>query len=155
MVQRFYWVIDGQLAGSSRPGAHSASIASDLAALRGRGIQSVLTLTETPVLAHELEAAGLDSLHLPVDDFHAPTTQQMLRALAFIDASLAENMPVVVHCLAGQGRTGTILAAWLLRSGLSADDAIADIRALTPGAIESAPQVAALRRWADDRPWLV
>ena len=154
-MQRFYWVIDGQLAGCSRPGAHGPSIADDLAVLRENGIQSVITLTETPVLAHVIEAAGLDALHLPVDDFHAPTTQQMLRALAYIDTSLAENMPVAVHCLAGQGRTGTILAAWLLRSGQSADDAISEIRALAPGAIESAPQVAALRRWADDRPWLV
>lgn len=155
MVKRFYWVIEGQLAGSSRPGAFGSSIAGDLAVLRSHGIQSVLTLTETPLLAHVLEAAGLEALHVPVDDFHAPTTQQLLRALAFIDASLAENMPVVVHCLAGQGRTGTILAAWLLRSGLSADDAIAEIRALAPGAIESAPQVAALRQWAAARPWLV
>lgn len=154
-MQRFYWVIDGQLAGCSRPGAHGQSIADDLVVLRDHGIQSVLTLTETPVIAHELETAGLDTLHLPVDDFHAPTTQQMLRALAYIDASLAENMPVAVHCLAGQGRTGTILAAWLLRSGLAADDAIAELRALAPGAIESAPQVAALRRWADEQPWLV
>lgn len=154
-MQRFYWVIEGQLAGSSRPGAFGTSLAADLAVLRGHGIQSVLTLTETPVVAHELEAAGLDTLHLPVNDFHAPTTQQMLRALAYIDASLAENMPVVVHCMAGQGRTGTILAAWLLQSGLSADDAIAEIRALAPGAIESAPQVAALRQWASARPWLV
>lgn len=154
-MQRFFWVIDGQLAGCSRPGAHSSSIAADLAILREHGIQSVLTLTETPVLAHELESAGLNTLHLPVDDFHAPTTHQMLQALSYIDASLAENMPVAVHCLAGQGRTGTILAAWLLRSGLSAADAIAEIRALAPGAIESAPQVAALRLWADEQPWLV
>lgn len=154
-MQRFYWVIDGQLAGCSRPGGHGPTIAEDLAILHKHGIHSVLTLTETPVLAHELEAAGLESLHLPVDDFYAPTTQQMLQALAFIDSSLAENMPVAVHCLAGQGRTGTILAAWLLRSGLSADDAIAEIRALAPGAIESVPQVAALHRWAEERPWLV
>lgn len=154
-MQRFFWVIDGQLAGCSRPGAHGSSIAADLAILREHGIQSVLTLTETPVLAHELESAGLNTLHLPVDDFHAPTTHQMLQALSYIDASLAENMPVAVHCLAGQGRTGTILAAWLLRSGLSAADAIAEIRALAPGAIESAPQVAALRLWADEQPWLV
>ena len=154
-MHRFYWVVDSQLAGCSRPGAHGPSIAEDLAVLRDHGIQAVLTLTETPLLAHELEAAGLDTLHLPVDDFHAPTTQQMLRALAYIDASLAGSMPVAVHCLAGQGRTGTILAAWLMRSGLSADDAIAEIRALAPGAIESAPQVAALRRWAGERTWLV
>jgi atypical dual specificity phosphatase len=154
-VQRFYWVIDRQLAGCSRPGAHGQSILDDLAILRDHGIQSVLTLTETPLVAHELEAAGLDTLHLPIDDFQAPTTQQMLQALAYIDTSLAENMPVAVHCLAGQGRTGTVLAAWLLRSGLSAEDAIAEIRALAPGAIESAPQVAALRHWAYEKPWFV
>ena len=35
------------------------------------------------------------------------------------------------------------------------DRAVAEIRALAPGAIESEPQVVALRRWADERPWLV
>lgn len=130
-------------------------MADDLAKLHSLGIRAVLSLTETPVLHHHLAAAGLEVLHLPVDDFHAPSTSQMLQALAFIDQSLADTMPVAVHCLAGQGRTGTILAAWLLRAGYSADEAILEVRAAAPGAIESARQVAALQRWAAERPWLV
>ena len=65
-------------------------------------------------------------LHLPVDDFHAPTTTQMLDALAFLDDARATGTPVAVHCLAGQGRTGTVLAAYLIRGGLSSEQAIAD-----------------------------
>ncbi|MFT4040978.1 MAG: dual specificity protein phosphatase family protein [Thermomicrobiales bacterium] len=130
-------------------------MAADLQRLREAGIRAVLTLTETSLPTHEMEAAGIAMLHLPVDDFHAPTTTQMLDALNFIDEMLAERMPVAVHCLAGQGRTGTILAAWLLRGGLSADDAIAEVRAIAPGAIESTPQIAALERWARERPWLI
>ena len=87
-------------------------------------------------------------LHLPVDDFHAPTTQQMLEALAFLDEARATSTPVAVHCLAGQGRTGTVLAAYLIRGGLSAEQAIAEVRAICPGAIEASPQTAALEAWA-------
>ncbi|MCA9876366.1 MAG: dual specificity protein phosphatase family protein [Thermomicrobiales bacterium] len=154
-MKRFYWVVEGRLAGCSRPGAHDAPVADDLAGLHRRGIRAMLSLTETPVPQRDVASAGLEALHLPVDDFYAPTTGQMLQAFAFIDLSLAENRPVAVHCLAGQGRTGTILAAWLLRAGYSADEAILEIRAIAPGAIESARQVAALQRWAAERPWLV
>lgn len=154
-MHRFYWLQPDMLAGCSRPGAHGAPLGADLLRLREAGILALLTLTETPLPAHELEAVGLTSLHLPIDDFHAPTTGQMLDALGFIDAMLAENMPVAVHCLAGQGRTGTILAARLLRGGLAAGDAIAEVRAIAPGAIESAPQIAALERWAREQPWLI
>lgn len=154
-MHRFYWVIDDVLAGCSRPGAHRGTVASDLAELRAWQVGALLTLTESPLDAVSVQQSGLRSLHIPVDDFHAPTTWQMLEALAFIDAARADSLPVAVHCLAGQGRTGTILAAYLLCSGIPANEAIAEIRTLCPGAIESTAQVAALEQWAIERPWLL
>jgi atypical dual specificity phosphatase len=155
-MHRFYWVIDNVLAGCSRPGAgRDGDIDRDLDTLRGYGIGALLTLTETPLPLGALERHGIAGLHLPVDDFHAPTTAQMLDALAFLDEARATGTAVAVHCLAGQGRTGTVLAAYLIRGGLSSEEAIAAVRATCPGAIEASPQTIALAGWAAERPWLV
>lgn len=154
-MQRFYWVIRNVMAGCSRPGAGGGNVDRDLETLRGHGIGALLTLTETAIAEGALERHGLVGLHLPVDDFHAPTTAQMLDALAFLDNARATGTPVAVHCLAGQGRTGTVLAAYLIRGGLSAEEAIAEVRGTCPGAIEAPPQTEALTRWAAERPWLI
>ncbi|MFN8593606.1 MAG: dual specificity protein phosphatase family protein [Thermomicrobiales bacterium] len=154
-MYRFYWVIDDVLAGCSRPGARGSDLDSDLREIRSHGISALLTLTETPLAVGALERQGLIGMHLPVDDFQAPTTGQMIASLAFIDDAHASNLAVAVHCLAGQGRTGTVLAAYLIRGGLTARDAISEVRAICPGAIESPPQTAALDAWAAERPWLI
>ncbi|MGH2615138.1 MAG: dual specificity protein phosphatase family protein [Thermomicrobiales bacterium] len=154
-MHRFYWVIEHVIAGCSRPGAGGADVDRDLTELRGYGIGALLSLTETPLPHGALERHGMLGLHLPVDDFHAPTTTQMLDALAFLDSARASSTPVAVHCLAGQGRSGTVLAAYLIRGGLSAEQAIADVRGICPGAIEATPQTEALVEWAAERPWLI
>jgi atypical dual specificity phosphatase len=154
-VHRFYWLIEDVLAGCSRPGANGGNVDGDLDTLRDHGVGALLTLTETALPRGALERHGIEGMHLPVDDFHAPTTAQMLDALAFLDRARAAGTPAAVHCLAGQGRTGTVLAAYLIRGGLDADQAVAEVRAVCPGAVEATPQTVALAEWAAERPWFI
>ncbi len=173
MIPGFYWLIDGALAGCSRPGvrdphkrggqrddamdeaAHQEALDHDLAWLRRQGIDAVLSMTETPLVEDVVARHDLDVLHLPVPDLHAPSPDQLAQALAFIDQQRARGRAVVVHCLVGQGRTGAVLAAYRIRAGATPDEAIHELRALSPGAISAAEQEQALRRFAANRDWIV
>ena len=60
-------------------------------------------------------------------------------------------MGVAVHCLAGRGRTGTVLAAYFVHRGLSAREAIQKVRDLRPGSIEVPEQEDAIRAFERSR----
>lgn len=162
-MRGFYWLIEGALAGCSRPGhRHGAATSSieaaldeDLGWLKGRGIEAVLSLTETPLTPGALERHDLAGLHLPVDDLTAPTPAQLGAALTFIDWHRALGQRVAVHCLVGQGRTGTVLAAYLIRDGLSPAEALRDLRTVCPGAVENPVQERALEEFAARRDWII
>jgi len=63
-----------------------------------------------------------------VEDFMPPTFDQMDEFVDYVDRKLGEGKRVLVHCYAGRGRTGTMLAAYLIRRGMDADAAILEIR---------------------------
>lgn len=164
----FYWLIEDALAGCPRPGGRpgrhddgmpearkAAALDEDLAWLHARGIRALLSLTETPLEACAVARHGFATLHLPIDDLDAPTPVQLHDALAFIDARQALGDAVAVHCLMGQGRTGTVLAAHRIRAGSTPEAALAELRALSPGAIGSPKQEAALRAFACRRDWII
>lgn len=160
---RFYWLEEGVLAGCSLPGGNNGrwaarngiALGHDLEELRRQGIGAVLSLTEDALNLETLAEYGLDSLHVPVPDMTAPLPGQIQAALTFLDRQRVEGNAVAVHCLMGQGRTGTILAARLIRDGMPADEAIVHLRRICPGAIESPAQQEALHRFAERRDWIL
>jgi atypical dual specificity phosphatase len=104
----------------------------------------MINLSEEPLLGEILRKVGILTEHIPVVDFTAPTLHQVEQALAMIDFCLDREMPVAVHCIAGLGRTGTILACYLVGQGISAEEAITTIRQWRPGSIEISEQEAVI-----------
>lgn len=155
-MERFYWIRESHLAGCSRPGGRRDDrLAADLDELQGYGIGAIVSLTETALDELAVQELGIVYTHIPIVDMTAPSPTQLFDALDAIDLAHAEDRVVVVHCLAGQGRTGTVLAAWLIRQGASTDDAIAELRAACPQAVENDAQLACLRAFERDRLWVV
>lgn len=134
------WIVEQQVAAMSMPWPE------DLEALPDLGVRGVLSLTER--LPEGLPDPRLRHLHLPVRDFTAPTLSQLGDATDFIDGIVAEGGAVAVHCAGGLGRTGTVVAAWLVRRGWTAADALAEVRRRRPGSVETREQEEALVRFA-------
>ncbi len=142
ILPNFSWLVEHKLAALSYPESEDA-----FTLLWMMGIRALINLTEEPLPEEMLRKVGIQTEHIPVVDFTAPTLQQAKQALAMIHFYLDRNMPVAVHCIAGLGRTGTILACYLVGEGISADQAITTIRKWRPGSIETLDQEAVIHEY--------
>ena len=115
--------------------------------LKLRDIAAVIRMEEDTISAEALELADL---YEPVPDFTAPQIDQIDRMCQFIDQQIESwDHPVVVTCKAGLGRTGTVLACYLVYVGYTAENAIDFVRSQRPGSIESREQEEAVNRYYD------
>jgi len=143
IIPNINWLIPHRIAGMAYPESKDA-----YTVLYQMGIRALVNLAES---SPSYPTTAIIIKHIPVEDFVAPTLEQVIEALQFIEQCLHANQPVAVHCLAGLGRTGTILACYLVGTGISAEEAISTIRAFRPGSIETLDQENTVR----DYEWLL
>lgn len=129
----------------------------DLMKIRDWGACAVVSLMEKEEmqwygvadLPDRTRALGMRHLHLPIVDMDIPDTQfgeNWIEYGAELRALLLAGESIVIHCLGGLGRTGTITARLLIELGTETDEAISRVRTARPGAIQSVIQEAYVRR---------
>ena len=107
--------VSGQLFRSPQPDFE------DFIAFRGRGIKAVVNLREEATeSAFFAKQAKLEYKFLPVTDWQLPSDEQVIEFLEFVESS----GPVLVHCAAGVGRTGTFVACYRIKHGVEVEAAL-------------------------------
>ncbi|VTU00698.1 dual specificity protein phosphatase : Uncharacterized protein OS=Candidatus Kuenenia stuttgartiensis GN=kuste2994 PE=4 SV=1: DSPc [Gemmataceae bacterium] len=139
----FSWVDEPHLAAMAAPGS-----AADLAWLRRHKVEVLISLTEDPLPKRWVDDAGIMVVNVPVPDMEPPSDRQLEYLLDTIKKANAAGMGVGVHCGAGMGRTGTVLAVYFVALGVPAQRAIDRVRDLRPGSIETTEQERAVERFA-------
>ena len=136
MIRNFSWLIEGEIAGMAKP----ASSVYDFEFLKDNGFEAIVSLSEFPLSEVLIEEFGFTVKHIPVRDYEAPTLEQIENFVVFAEKARSEGKKLVVHCDAGIGRTGTILACYLVSKGYNATDAIEEVRTKRPGSLETIEQ---------------
>jgi atypical dual specificity phosphatase len=141
--QGFSWIEKPLLAALARP-----SSPEDLEWLRAQGVEVLVSLTEDRPRRDWTDAAGLLVFHEPLEDMEAPSQEQLDRVVSALSRAMSSKKGAAVHCGAGLGRTGVVLAAFFVARGATAQNAIARIRRLRPGSIETDEQAEAIEHYA-------
>lgn len=137
-MPRSYWVIPGQLAAGGYPGAlNELNTLQKIDAFLEAGFTCFFDLTgpnELPpykdILFTEARIYEMDVCYqsFPIGDFGLPTPPQMHALLNAIEDALTQERQIYLHCWGGSGRTGTAIGCYLVRRGLSGEEALKQVQ---------------------------
>jgi atypical dual specificity phosphatase len=141
----FNWVIEGKLAGSGLP-----SSSKEIRWLaKQQGIRSIVTIKDKPLPSEWFGSSiisstnstieyfpKIDYFHISIEDYGVPSVEELDYVVNYITRQIDKGKPVMVHCSGGRGRTGTILAAYLIKNekgDMNAEQAIKKINKIRGG----------------------
>ena len=151
----------GRLALTHTPGSRRESRDADLDQFAREGVQHVWCLQEAYELSllrnvetieerrEAVEVRGMQFTHEPIADMEAPPLARAQRIVTALHDELTQGRNVLVHCWAGLGRAGTIAACVLINEGHSPQVAVALLRSVRPGAVQSLLQERLVKQYAD------
>jgi atypical dual specificity phosphatase len=122
------------------------------------GIKRIVTLTEEePLHPSFFRSRRITNTFLPIRNYYPPTIEQMDQIVSLMQDEA--NLPLAFHCGGGRGRAGTVAACYLAAFGfgspiavgdhpvMAASEAIATLRSIRPGSIETPQQEAFVSQW--------
>ncbi len=136
---------------SPKRGAHLRYLKRDIAAFQEWGATGVVSLNEEEELhglglgdlGHQLIESGFTWRHFPIEDMNVPEPEfegSWQVESQQICASLAAGERIIIHCLAGLGRTGMMAARLLVDMGMEPERAIVEVRRVRNRAIQTTAQ---------------
>ena len=144
-------------------GAWNRDLETDIAAIKNSGYSALVTLMEEqelkyygvpkPHMESITKSHELDWFFLPIKDIDIPDPafeQAWKIAGQQLISLLTNGHSIVVHCLGGLGRSGTIAARLLVELGIEPDEAIDRVRLARPGAIQTRAQ----EHYVREKGWL-
>jgi len=132
-------------------GEWDRNLDADLTVIRDWGARALVSLMEEHEMAYygiadlpdRTRALGLAHYHLPIVDMDVP--DHLFENLWYEYGETLRDMllageSIVIHCLGGLGRTGTVAGRLLVELGADPEYAIRQIRSSRPGTIQTIQQ---------------
>ena len=134
-IPESYWVLPDLFLAGGYPALRYNEVGTRwrLSAFLSTGFDTFLDLTSPgdrpPYLSLLQEEAAVYETRLHYQrfsfpDFEVPGVEAIIAALNAIDAALADEHKLYLHCVGGIGRTGTTVGCWLVRHGMKPEAAL-------------------------------
>jgi hypothetical protein len=169
-IPESYWVLPGRFLAGAYPGLSYDKFGTHrrLTAFLDAGFDTFIDLTcegersdYLPLIQKEARAYERPIHHqrFSFPDFKVPSHEMMAAALDAIDAALAEDRKLFLHCVGGIGRTGTTVGCWFVRHGMKPPEALIQLRNLyysaaqstfVPRSPETEEQARFILNWTED-----
>lgn len=117
-------------------------------AMQKQGITAIVNMREAQHDDRTKAAAPARYLHLATTDNTPPSLEDLQKGVEFIAEEIAQGGAVYIHCGVGVGRAPTMAAAYLIATGMSADDALNTIKQARPFIHPTPGQKAQLEHFA-------
>jgi protein-tyrosine phosphatase len=136
----FSWIIKNKMAASWWPDG------SVIETYKRNGIKTIINCSE---FNNRKEISkDFKYFHINIPDYGIPTISQIERFLRITSNFETKDYPIVIHCVAGCGRTGIMIVAWAAYNGHIPYglDPVKWIRKLRPCCLETKEQMELARK---------